>query len=112
MIVGAAIGGLAFLLAASLAAFCFISRRKKRQYSNNIELNNSESAESNARPDTNYQALSLTVAPETAHRLSALRTDKNYHIPYSEMSLEKEVGRGAFGVVWKGKWRSNSGLNL
>jgi predicted Ser/Thr protein kinase len=29
----------------------------------------------------------------------------NYEIDYNELEMEKEIGRGAYGVVFKGSWR-------
>ncbi|KAL6079713.1 Mitogen-activated protein kinase kinase kinase 7 [Balamuthia mandrillaris] len=30
-----------------------------------------------------------------------------WEIPFDEMEFEKEIGKGAFGVVWKGSWRDS-----
>ncbi len=34
-----------------------------------------------------------------------LGSSEHWEIDYSDVHLEKELGRGAFGVVYRGKWR-------
>jgi hypothetical protein len=34
-----------------------------------------------------------------------LPTFTGYTIPYEELTFDKEIGRGAYGLVWKGTWR-------
>ena len=35
----------------------------------------------------------------------------SWNIDLNELILEKEIGRGAFGVVFKGTWRAIDGKN-
>ncbi len=42
------------------------------------------------------------ISPRTA---AAANAAANWKIPFGEINLLKELGRGQFGVVYKGKWR-------
>lgn len=50
--------------------------------------------------DSPYQALDLTQ--------KEAREDLRWIISYGEIQVEKEVGKGAFGVVFKARWRGNN----
>jgi methionine-rich copper-binding protein CopC len=38
---------------------------------------------------------------------STLRADADWKIKYEDITLEKELGAGAYGVVWRGVWASS-----
>jgi len=71
--------------------FCFVQRRKKQ------------------RQDRVHDEIPLSPAPGTMDRQSMYNSaemQKHFEIPYNEIKIEKEIGRGAFGVVFKAQWRN------
>jgi len=64
-----------------------------------------EKAESEKKPEnaleggTEYNAISSSLLLAKDVGLG------DYEIDYSELVLEYEIGRGAYGEVWRGKWR-------
>jgi hypothetical protein len=47
------------------------------------------------------------VSPQPPTNSSEV-SSKSWHISFSELKLKKELGEGAFGIVYKGVWRSTS----
>jgi hypothetical protein len=57
-----------------------------------------------AAVDAELQRLTASVPESDEPAPPASRTEE-WDIPYDELVLERELGRGAFGVVYKGVWR-------
>jgi len=62
-------------------------------------------------PVNQYDSTESTVKPIASKPLlneSALREDDTkYLLDFGELEMDKELGRGAFGVVFKGTWRGS-----
>jgi hypothetical protein len=60
-----------------------------------------------ALPDANANALAPAPAPAGSALKSSGRVDTEqwWEIPFQEVALGPELGRGAYGVVFRGKWR-------
>jgi len=69
------------------AVFCFIQRRKRKQ-----------------QEDNGRDEIPLSTVPGSVSTNQDLQ--KRFEIAYSELTLEKEIGKGAFGVVFKAQWRN------
>jgi predicted Ser/Thr protein kinase len=92
-IIGGVLGSLfgIIIIIGILFGFIYYKKRKKRdQFFNEQNL-------------TVYSSIVLDS-------ISANSNSKNieWNIPYSEIKLEYELGRGGFGIVYKGTWRNAS----
>jgi len=109
-IIGAAGGG-GLLILSALIVFIVVRRAKRKNSHDDQSLPNStnKSTDVEMHPVTgNYHPIG-TLMTSSSSTESTTRPNsyvgQNWNIPYSEISLEEEIGRGAFGVVYKGTWQ-------
>ncbi|KAL6059708.1 Receptor tyrosine-protein kinase erbB-2 [Balamuthia mandrillaris] len=92
-------GVLLLLLVVALVVMVRVRRARKKVASEARILEEGKSE---------YQAASpLSTKKNDERRRSADGSDEtqNWFIDQDELEFEKEIGQGAFGVVWKGRWR-------
>mmetsp|Transcript_10869 Transcript_10869/g.14937 ORF Transcript_10869/g.14937 Transcript_10869/m.14937 type:complete len:251 (+) Transcript_10869:88-840(+) len=84
-------------------AVVFVLKKKKRQAegnqsanASNVELHPRKSSISHYAPISSHYDVGLTNESD------------EWNIPYQELKLVSEIGRGAFGVVFKGTWKGQS----
>jgi len=68
-----------------------------------IKEDDSDSSSSNMNTVTYNNIPVLNSSTKMQHTAS----ESQWSISFEDLVLEKEIGRGAFGVVYKGRWRSN-----
>jgi hypothetical protein len=89
-------------------------KRKMFWFSATSKNNNNNTAELSTvvASSTNHQNIPLStnnVPKQTLFGKAVVDLNfKGWLIPFNEISMEQEVGRGAFGVVYKGQWRGTS----
>jgi len=60
------------------------------------------------QPDSTGVTPTLTIpASKPLLRTQSMLADTSYQIPYEEIVIDKQIGKGAFGIVYLGKWRSS-----
>ncbi|KAL6040051.1 non-membrane spanning protein tyrosine kinase [Balamuthia mandrillaris] len=95
-------GGLLLLLVAAPTLICLLLR--KRRASLKRKRHTVEHLE--ALDD----GLEMYATPinfsKSARRQSVEKRGFKWEIPFVELEFEEQIGRGAFGVVWRGKWRA------
>eukprot|EP01118_Nematostelium_gracile_P007130 TRINITY_DN2304_c0_g1_i1.p1 TRINITY_DN2304_c0_g1~~TRINITY_DN2304_c0_g1_i1.p1 ORF type:complete len:531 (-),score=133.00 TRINITY_DN2304_c0_g1_i1:70-1662(-) len=102
--VGASIGGVVLMAIVFIIAF-FAFRRKDRPdviyYATQLEPGNRTSSGVTTYSSIKPQSESpITSAEEIKMSL--------WNLDYNEIVLEGELGRGAYGIVYKGKWRNQN----
>jgi len=67
-----------------------------------------EHSTENAATETQSTATQPTTVQKDTLRSKGLTgvVSRSYEIQYSDLKMEKEIGSGAYGVVYKAKWRS------
>lgn len=57
---------------------------------------------------TSYASIPIRMEPTKGYvHVGTLRT-KTWEIPFNEIAVQKELGKGAYGVVYEGKWRNQT----
>jgi len=70
-----------------------------------VEMKKITPARSGHQTDTTYNALPSKTSTKSSSR-NGSQISKKSEIPYSEITFEYELGRGSYGVVYKGSWRN------
>ena len=105
VIAGATIGAIAVVfIGAAVFAFLFIRKNKRRHAGEmspkaDLEL---YSAHASTRQDGEYQPIGV-LAPSSHY--TVIPAESEWNIEYKALKLTKEIGRGAFGVVYQGTWK-------
>jgi predicted Ser/Thr protein kinase len=128
VIIAAAAGGGAVLMSILVGSGVWCYKRKQRltKSPSQVELASTPSNDSSpgllqstivsAQAPTASSSTSsdtkllLSSQEEAATKTGSLRvTDwqNSFQINYAELALERELGRGGFGIVYKGKWRNS-----
>jgi len=73
-------------------------------------LDKGAESKSHSKKDRGEIHLIITWTPDVARHASPstssiLKSTEHWEIDYNDLHLEKELGRGAFGIVYRGKWR-------
>jgi len=96
-IAGGVVGGVGAVAIGAVLVVFLILRRKKNSSEKleDVEMKRESNNDTNKRDSTN--------SPKT---LQSLSDDKGWKIDKSEIQMGQELGRGAFGVVYKCNWRN------
>lgn len=58
----------------------------------------------------NSEYIPISAKTESAHSVEYNSMEgSNWNISSNDLIFEKEIGRGAYGVVFKGQWRGTPG---
>jgi len=98
--IAAGAGGGGGLLAVALVLTVLLLRKKKKSQDQPDTRPESGSQDPNK---TEYRAIELSaIMTNSAHP----KSDDPFSIDYRELEIGQELGRGAFGVVYKAQWRN------
>jgi hypothetical protein len=125
IIAGTVAGGGAVLLLLIALLLFFLVFRKKKVDNNNVEMAVSDHSSSRSNSRTNLSSgntsrgnastsrghlnnnQSSNYAPIHAPRdHSSAAIGQSWEIMWEELEIDEELGRGAYGVVYKAKWRN------
>ena len=103
---GAAVGSIAFVAVAGAIAFVFIRRQRKKQDEEDSPKTDLELHSTPPKPkqEVPYQPIGALIPVASGH-YSTIPVESEWNIEYDELKLTKEIGRGAFGVVYQGTWK-------
>lgn len=100
LIIGVVVAAFCCLLCL-LILFIILGRRKIKRSKEETEIELKDKIASDSL--TQYSIIpGLILTDETIQKFEL---DEKWNVEISELEIEREVGRGAFGVVYKGKWR-------
>ena len=112
-IIGGVVGGLALIIIIVLVITFVIIRRRKRRRAQ-------EEMRSDTRLDNNKSGSYLPLPPGQGRQASntssvelgsiSVTSSAQWDIQYEDLKIGKELGRGAYGIVYKGTWRTQEGM--
>ncbi|KAL6050303.1 Mast/stem cell growth factor receptor [Balamuthia mandrillaris] len=95
-------GGLLLLLVIVPTLICLVHRKRRaslqRKRNNLMDLEAGDEMEVYATPKTFSHS-------KASNQESLDIGGIQWEIPFEELEFEEEIGKGGFGVVWRGKWR-------
>ncbi len=118
--IGVAVGGGIILVGSAVGIAFFTGKRRRKNQSNRLQTDDSENAKKDenhpydenilleSMKTTNYASLPLD---RDSFQKSDVRTSaitKSWQIDYKDIAVERELGRGSYGIVYLGKWRTQA----
>lgn len=101
-IIGVAVGVILLILVCVAILFVLFVRRRKRNNKPVVEVE----LPSDYLPITS----SVEGRPSSILVRGSIERSTNWIIPLSDLIYQNEIGRGAFGIVFKGQWRGTLGI--
>jgi len=94
------------LIAIGVAVVIILWRKRKKQHSKRPSESSQEIETAQRVKSTASQSVGYAALEEPLQEIPGLTIQPQ--IPFEELSLEKEIGRGHYGKVCLGKWKSQS----
>jgi len=112
VVVAAAVAGGGFVLLSAIAGIVIFTKsrrnKKKEELATDVELHDGSSPTEYSSginlTSSNYNPIPANM--QTIPEYAIIPADDEWRIPYKELTLTKEVGRGAFGKVYQGMWKN------
>jgi hypothetical protein len=109
LILGLVFGLLGAVIAVVIAFFVVRTQRRKRVKHGSITANSTNFGGGSNASFHNYPSnvpLNKTNTGSFHGSTAQFGNERGWEIDFSELVLEEEIGKGSFGVVWKGQWRN------
>jgi predicted Ser/Thr protein kinase len=102
LIVGLTLGIGVVIIGLILAVLFVLKKRQKKQMSGTTAEPSATSAQDDDQTTTNYFPISQKGLTKSLNQIAS----KDRFIDFKELKLSTEIGKGAYGVVMLGTWRS------